>query len=195
MSFVKNNHYFNIKSILNVSMTSREFNLFFNEIVNKFLFFMKVKKIPIIQGEWSPYCIIQENSIKKYSIDFWRNFLGKELELISKFEISVIIAYFIRHTRIVIKTSAMESVWFSTIYSNGLVEQLSTQGGYVYTKPDDCTLTVVRSYKLNDDYIKIKLDGKEVDQTVLNLDLEIISKILSSKILDIDWMERFNYLL
>ena len=47
------------------------------KIIQEYLFFLKVGKIEIIQGTWSPYCIVNDSDIKEYSILFWEEFLGK----------------------------------------------------------------------------------------------------------------------
>ena len=71
------NKYINIIDIVNISKSSKEFNKECMKIIQEYLFFLKVGKIEIIQGTWSPYCIVNDSDIKEYSILFWEEFLGK----------------------------------------------------------------------------------------------------------------------
>jgi len=161
------NKYINIIDIVNISKSSKECNKECNKIIQEYLFFLKVGKIEIKQGTWNPYCTINDNDIKEYSILFWEDFLGKNPYTASHTELSIIIAFFNIYTSLSsVKTYGGCRHWFATTYSNGLIKQLQTNSGYVRYN------TTMSDYDIN---IKTNMFIKDDEKIIFNLTEEILS--------------------
>lgn len=190
------NKYVNITDIVNISKSSKEFNKECIQIIQEYLFFFKVKNIEIIQGSWNPYCTMNDNDIKEYSILFWEDFLGKDPYTASHTELSIIIAFFNIYTSL----SSMRSYgnyrhWYATTYPNGLIKQLQTTSGYVRYN-NECDITIETSYNNKEDAkISFNLTEKILSTYIIRQLIRKKSKI-SNRYDDLSkskWLELFYY--
>jgi hypothetical protein len=189
------NKYVNITDIVNISKSSKEFNEECIQIIQEYLFFFKVKNIEIIQGTWNPYCTINDNDIKEYSITFWEDFLGKDPYTASHTELSIIIAFFNIYTSL----SSMRSYgnyrhWYAITYSNGLIKQLQTTSGYVRYN-NDCDITIETSYNKEHEKISFNLTEKILSTYIIRQLIRKKSKIFNGYdgLSKSKWLDLFYY--
>ena len=169
----KNNCFIDIKEIFQVSNVSKDFHLYFKNAIYNHKLYSKIKKIPINQGIWSPYCDKVKNTSLTYSINFWSQYFQNP----TKFELSVMLSYFILYmnmssTRIVNGSI----IYYIKTHENGLIKELPTSSGWISgDSEDNLMIRVTKNYILGVSYKLENIDTK--------YDRVVVEEILTNKLI------------
>jgi hypothetical protein len=151
INIVKDSNFISIIDLLNI-FVNNTLNDQFKNITERLNFLKRIFQIKIKQGNWSPYCIFDETMKVEYSQSYWNNLFDFQLSPIQR---SILIWYFIKKTRLCIKTYGSISKWFAIIYDNCDIRQLPTDGGYLMTNFNEYQISIEYSFGLTNNILKI----------------------------------------
>lgn len=151
INIVKDSNFISIIDLLNI-FVNNTLNDQFKNITERLNFLKRIFQIKIKQGNWSPYCTFDDTMKVEYSQSYWNNLFDFQLSPIQR---SILIWYFIKKTRLCIKTYGLMSKWYAIIYDNGDIRQLPTNGGYLMSTFNEYQISIEYSFGLTNNILEI----------------------------------------
>ena len=178
INIVKDSNFISIIDLLNI-FVNNTLNDQFKNITERLNFLKRIFQIKIKQGNWSPYCTFDDTMKVEYSQSYWNNLFDFQLSPIQR---SILIWYFIKKTRLCIKTYALMSKWYAIIYDNGDIRQLPTNGGYLMSTFNEYQISIEYSFGLTNNILEINYynnNFEKINDFNNIIDFNMLQNILS----------------